>query len=161
MRKQPRHVLSIVKNSADVPVSGSHAAPVRRALTRMSTSVILDQNGCMRACGQHIAALAGLTRQTLNGKPIKFLLPTMPFQPTTPGYNVAFAVFHAGAGRRTVCKMKNGAGLPVMVDVSVTILETAPAYLFSLDIREHTRLAVLAPEAGATAQQQSMFQRCA
>jgi hypothetical protein len=142
-------------------MSGSHAAPVKRALARMSTSVILDQYGCIVACGQHIAALAGVEGQTLSGQPIKSLLPTLPFQAGTPGYNVAFAVFHANTRRRTVCKMKNGAGVPVTVDVSLTVLETAPAYLFSLEIRKHASLAVLPPDAIAPGQQQAIFQRCA
>lgn len=153
-KDKPRPTLSIVKKLTAVSHSGCHAAPVKRALARMSTSVILDQDGCIRACGQHIAALAGVTGQSLSGQPIKSLLPALPFRSDTPGYNIAFAVFHAGSGRCTPCKLKNEVGLPVMVDVSVTVLEAAPAYLFGLEIREHTRLAMLAP-------QQAMFQRCA
>lgn len=161
INKRSRHILSIVKNLTEPPLSGSDSVPVKRALARMSNSVILDQHGCIRACGQQIAALAGIVGQRLNGQPIKSLLPTLPFQASTPGYNVAFAVFQANAGRRTVCKMTKGAGAAVMVDVALTILETAPAYLFRLDIRKHADLAFPTPDTGAPAQQQAIFQRCA
>jgi len=159
--KKPRHTLGVVKNLTEVPVSTTHAAPVKQALARMSTSVILDQYGCIRACGQHIAALAGLAGQMLHGQPIKSLLPTLPFQAGTPGYNVAFAVFHANTQRRTPCKMKKGNGVSLTVDVSLSVLETHPAYLFSLDIRKHASLAVIVPDASTSGQQQPIFQCCA
>lgn len=161
INRRPRHILSIVKNLTEAPASGIDGVPVRRAAARMSTSVILDQYGCIRACGQQIAALAGIAGQTLSGQPIKSLLPTLPFQRGTPGYNVAFAVFHANIRRHTVCKMAKGADAPVMVDVSLTILETAPVYLFKLDIRKRAGMSVPAPDAGARAQQQAIFRRCA
>lgn len=161
INKKPRHTLGVVRNLTGAMMSGSHAAPVKRALARMSTSIILDQYGCIRACGQHVAALAGVAGQTLSGHPIKSLLPTLPFQPGTPGYNVAFAVFHANSLRRTVCKMNKGDGIALAVEVTLTVLETAPAYLFSLEIRKHAGLTVIAPTASATGQQQAIFQRCA
>jgi len=161
INKRPKHTLSIVKNLTDAPVSGPLGVPVKRVPARMSTSVILDQYGCIRACGQHIAALAGVAGQTLSGQPIKSLLPTLPLQPGTPGYNVAFSVFHAKTLRRTVCTMKKGAGAPVMVDVCLTVLETAPAYLFRLDIQEHANLPVATPDTSAPVKQQTIFQRCA
>lgn len=160
INKRPRHILSIVKNLTETPVSGTYGVPVKRAPARMPTSVILDQYGCIRACGQHIAKLAGVAGRTLSGQPIKSLLPKLPFLPDTPGYNVAFAVFNAKTQRRTVCKMKKGAGAPVMVDVSLTVLETAPAYLFRLDIRKHADQPVTTPDTSAPGQQ-TIFQRCA
>jgi hypothetical protein len=161
INKKPRHTLGVVKNLTEGLISASHVAPVRQALARMSTSVILDQYGCIRACGQHIAALAEAAGQVLHGQPIRSLLPTLPFQAGTPGYNVAFAVFHANTQRRTVCEMKIGDGVPLTVDISLSILETQPAYLFSLDIRKHASLAVIVPDASTSGQQQPLFQRCA
>lgn len=161
INKKPRHTLGVVKNLTEGLTSSSHVAPVKQALARMSTSVVLDQYGCIRACGQQIAALAGVAGQVLHGQPIKSLLPTLPFQPGTPGYNVAFAVFHASTRRRTVCEMKKGDGVPLAVDFSLSVIETHPAYLFSLDIRKHASLAVIAPDARTSGQQQPLFQRCA
>ena len=161
INKKSRRTLGIVKNFTEVPMPGNHAAPVKRALARISASVIVDQYGSIRACGQDIATLAGIAGPTLSGQPIKSLLPALPFQARTPGYNVAFAVFHANTGRRTLCKMQSGVGIPIAVDVTLTILETTPAYLFSLEIRKHATLTKLVPDASASGKQQPMFQRCA
>lgn len=160
-KKQPRHTLSIVKNSMCNPMPVRQDASVKTALDRLSGSVILDQRGSICSCGRGIAALAGVARQALNGQPIKSLLPGLPVQLGTPGYNIAFAVFHANTRRHTVCQMKKAAGTPVTVDVSLTILETVPEYLFRLEIREHASRAVDAPGATESGQQQAVFQRCA
>jgi hypothetical protein len=133
----------------------------KRATARLSTAVILDRHGCIRACGQQIATLAGMPVQTLSGQPIKSLLPALPFQPDTPGYNVAFAVFLANTRQRKVCEMRKAADAPVMVDVFLTILETEPDYLFRLEIRKHADPSVPSPDAGAPVQQQQIFHRCA
>lgn len=161
MKKTPRHTLSIVKNPMPHPTPVRQDASVKVALARLSGSVILDQHGCIRSCGRDIAALAGVERQSLNGQPIKCLLPALPVQLGTPGYNIAFAVFHASTRRHTICQMRKAAGIPVTVDVSLTVLETVPEYLFRLEIREHASLAVVAPDATASGQQQAVFQRCA
>lgn len=161
IQKKPKHTLGVVKNSIEHPLPADQAALVKRVLAHVPTSVIVDQYGCIASCGQDIAALAGVARQTLHGQPIKSLLPALPFQLRTPGYNIAFAVFNANARRRTVCEMKKEADVPVRVDVSLTVFETAPEFLFSLDIREHASLAVLAPDVIAAGHQQALFQRCA
>lgn len=161
INKRPRHILGIVKNLTEPRVPSMDGVSVKRATARLSTTVILDRHGCIRACGQQIAALAGMPVQTLSGQPIKSILPALPFQPDTPGYNVAFAVFLANTRQRKVCAMRKGAHAPVMVDVFLTMLETEPDYLFRLDIRKHADLSVSSPDAVAPAQQQHIFQRCA
>jgi hypothetical protein len=144
-----------------MPMPVSQRAPVRPSLARMSASIIIDQHGVIRSCGPDIAALGGLKRQTLNGQPVKSLLPTLPFKPGTPGYNVAFAVFHANTRRRTICIMKTGTGAPVPVDVSLTVLEATPVYLFNLEIRKHETIEVVETDASAPIQQQAIFRCCA
>lgn len=161
LNKQPKRTLGVARNLMQIPMPVSQRAPVRRSLARMSTSIIVDQHGVIRSCGQDIAALGGLKRQALNGQPVKSLLPTLPFQPGTPGYNVAFAVFHANTRRRTICMMKTGTGAPVSVDVSLTVLEATPVYLFNLEIRKHESVEVVATDASASTQQQAIFRRCA
>jgi hypothetical protein len=84
-KKQPRHILSIVKNSIYHPMPVRQHASVKMVLDRLSGSVILDQHGCIRSCGRDIAALVGVERQALNGQPIKSLLPALPVQLGTPG----------------------------------------------------------------------------
>lgn len=157
--KRPGRTLCVVKNLSHAAVSRGDATPLKHALASMSTSVILDQHGCIRSCGQGVAALARLAAQALDGQSIKALLPTLPFQPGTPGYNVAFAVFHANNKRHTVCRMNTGDGVPLVVEVALTVLETAPAYLFSVEIRKHASLAVVATYDNPPGQQQALFQR--
>lgn len=160
INQRPRHILGIVKNLAEPRIPGMAGMSVKRATACLSTAVILDRYGCIRACGQQVAALAGIPVQTLSGQPIKSLLPALPFQPGTPGYNVAFAVFLANTRQRAVCKITQGTGAPAMVDVSLSLLETAPDYLFRLDIRTRTDLSVLPADAGVPVQWQ-LFQHCA
>lgn len=160
-KRKPGQPLWVVKTPIENSTPGGHSAPAKRVLANMPMAIIVDQYGCIAFCGQDIAALAGVTQKTLHGLPIKSLLPALPFQLGTPGYNIAFAVFHANTRRRTVCEMKKGADVPITVDVSLTILETTPEYLFSLDIRRHAGLAALTPDVIAPDHQQALLQRCA
>ena len=58
-------------------------------------------------------------------------------------------------------KMKTGTGAPVTVDVSLTVLEATPAYLFSLEIRKHESVEAVETDASAPNRQQAIFRCCA
>jgi PAS domain-containing protein len=73
----------------------------------------IDAGGRIVACSPQAAALLEQQPSILPGHSVRELIPELPFAPNTPGYNLAYAVFHAmdpiwirrtalGAGGRTI-----------------------------------------------------------
>lgn len=55
----------------------------------------IDAEGRITDCNPEANELLGWRSETLEGHPITEVVPELPFSPNTPGYNLAFAVFHA------------------------------------------------------------------
>jgi hypothetical protein len=159
--QKKRLTLRVIKKPGDISASVRQLTAVRPALARLSRLLILDRYGCIRACGRDIAALVDVAPGKLIGQPVKSLLPALPIHADTPGYNVAFAIFQASAGHSPVFQFKKSSGITVAVSVSLTVLETVPEYLLSLEIREHDRLPTLMQHTPASTQTQPIFHRCA
>lgn len=134
---------------------------VKTALARWPRLLILDRYGYIRSCGRDIAALADGASRQLAGQQVKRLLPALPIHADTPGFNIAYAVFQAGAERSSLIQLKKSSGSTVTVAVSFTVLETSPEYLLGLEIREHASLAASGLATFAPTQHQPIFRRCA
>jgi hypothetical protein len=74
-----------------------HANSTRADLT-------VDMTGNITGCSAAAALLLDSPSQTLKGCAVKAVILHLPLSPTTPGYNLAYAVFHGTSGlwqRRT------------------------------------------------------------
>jgi hypothetical protein len=160
MRKA-RHTLSVIKNSGDMSAAARPSPAVKTALARLSRLLILDRYGYIRSCGRDVAALADGASRQLVGQQVKRLLPALPIHADTPGFNIAYAVFQAGAERSSLIQLKKSSGCSVTVAVSFTVIETSPEYLLSLEIREHASLSAFVFGTLASTQDQPIFRRCA
>lgn len=75
------------------------------------TAMVLDWLGTVRYCNADAARLFGVSAHTVVGRHIKELIPDLPFSPSTPWYNVAYATFWAPQGpQRNFCGLNNGGG---------------------------------------------------
>jgi hypothetical protein len=159
--QKTRLTLGIIKKPSDISASVRQVPAVRPALARLSRLLILDRYGHIRFCGRDIAALVDVAPEKLIGQPVKSLLPALPINGDTAGYNIAYAVFQANAGRSLLFQLKKSSGITVAVSLSLTVLEIVPEYLLCLEIREHDRLPASLHHIQASAQPQLIFRRCA
>lgn len=60
-------------------------------------ALLLDSEGRITDANAAAATLLGRRASALEGKDISQLVPDLPLSRTTPGYNLAYAAFHAGA----------------------------------------------------------------
>ncbi|MBI4294006.1 MAG: hypothetical protein HY661_21225 [Betaproteobacteria bacterium] len=61
-------------------------------------AMILDRWGTVRYCDADAACLFHATPNTLVGRHVRELIPELPFDRRTPGYNVAYAAFWTPTG---------------------------------------------------------------
>ncbi|MBI4291870.1 MAG: hypothetical protein HY661_10355 [Betaproteobacteria bacterium] len=67
------------------------------AAVRLPT-MVLDRSGTVRCCDDQAANLFGARPESLVGKHINALIPGLPLNVRTPGYNLAYATFWALGG---------------------------------------------------------------
>lgn len=60
-------------------------------------ALLLDIEGRITDANSAAATLLGRRASALEGQDISQLIPDLPLSRTTPGYNLAYAAFHAGA----------------------------------------------------------------
>jgi PAS domain S-box-containing protein len=80
----------------------------------------IDAEGRITDCNQEANELLGWRSETLEGHPVTEVVPELPFSPNTPGYNLAFAVFHAANGvwMRRMARLADGREL--FVDMALS-----------------------------------------
>lgn len=78
-------------------------------------TLTLDVEGHIQSSDRTAMHVLGPQTDALTGNAIKSVVPDLPFSESTPGYNMAYAVFHGAKGakvRRTVLAT-NGQRIPV------------------------------------------------
>jgi len=86
-------------------------------------TVTIDAHGCITDCSMAGAHLLG-SAENLMGKPLSKFLDHLPFGHNTPGYNLAYAVFHGADGRwqRHTTAARNGQVIGVDVALSSVMM---------------------------------------
>jgi hypothetical protein len=121
------------------PPSHSHTS-TRRAYSSALASVVmgslmLDSKGSILSCTDTVAHLCGMEVDDMTDQPVKSLLPEVPIDPGTEGYNVAYVSFFAATGRVGSWSLLTSNSGPVQVEGCFTLLKIEARYLFRLELR--------------------------
>ena len=82
-------------------------------------ALIIDAAGHIAAGDEAAAALLGRRSEDLPGQHVSALIRGLPFDPQTPGYNLAYAGFHGGDGVWMRHTMVVPEGREIAVEVSL------------------------------------------
>lgn len=64
-------------------------------------AIVMDCHGTVQHCHEALAQLFHARPRALVGRHIRELIPQLPLNPATPGYNAAYATFWAPKGQRS------------------------------------------------------------
>lgn len=96
------------------------ATPVAQPPLAHNAVLTIDAQGRITDCNSDAKELLGWRSEALEGHPVTEVIPELPFSPSTPGYNLAFAVFHAANGvwMRRMARLADGRELSVDMALS-------------------------------------------
>jgi PAS domain-containing protein len=116
-----------------------HAFPMRPDVTpkpqSLLGSLLIDIRGTIVFCDTAVARLQGSSCENLIGRPIRAVVPGLPLDPRTEGYNVAFVSFSAARCVRPWPLLKQD-GSRTLVEGKVILLNTDESYLFRLELHQ-------------------------
>jgi hypothetical protein len=98
-------------------------------------SLILDNKGNILSCTESVARLCGIAADELADRPIKSLVPGVPLNPGTEGYNVAFVAFSSATGRVGSWSLVTANRKSVEVEGCFALLKVETRFLFRLELR--------------------------
>ena len=96
--------------------------------------LLLDCRGTVRFCNHDGRRLLGGGTDFLGG-PITALLPELRLKPATPGYNVAYALFHFPSQGWYPVRAISGEGQFLSLELSVSVLRVENKYQLLLALR--------------------------
>jgi hypothetical protein len=113
---------------ASLPVQASTRFP------SILGTLVLDVHGAICRCSAAIAELLQRLPEDLAGIAVKSLLPALPLQAHTLGYNIAYASFHGHSRRALSMRMAVGAGMTVPVRARVRLIRQESEFRFLLQL---------------------------
>jgi PAS domain-containing protein len=94
MTRDSRSKVSDAAQRADTPYDARHEHPgSERRLADESVVLIVNAGGAVQFCSNGAAQLFDGRSDEMLGRPINSLIPDLPLQDVTPGYNVAYTCF--------------------------------------------------------------------
>jgi diguanylate cyclase (GGDEF)-like protein/PAS domain S-box-containing protein len=102
-------------------------------------TLVVDQRGVVRLCSASLAALLGRPAAEFVGRPARSLLPGLPLDPRTPGYNRAWAVLATAESHALPLQLVAGDGTAVAVNVVCATLPMPGEALIVVEVRGHGR----------------------
>ncbi|MBT9505095.1 PAS domain-containing protein [Rhodoferax sp.] len=99
----------------------------------------LDAHGRITEANPAASELLGCACGELAGQAVSAVIAGLPLSPTTPGYNMAYAVFHAadGAWVRRTARLPDGQRIPIETAFSVREVEGQRPITLSLRAQRH------------------------
>ena len=106
-------------------------------LQGQSALLTVNSSGCITACNPQARALLGWTADSPGpeGERVTNVLPELPFSPATPGYNLAYAVFHAANGLWTRRLVLLADGRKIFVDIALSSVVVKFRRFITLSLR--------------------------
>jgi hypothetical protein len=104
------------------------------AFSAHDASLVVDATGRIVRCSPCVTASLGWPAGALVGLPLSSVIADLPISVSTPGYNLAYTVFHAteGAWIRRDAQAVQGLKLPVEIAMSKVIVDGKPCIQLSL-----------------------------
>lgn len=101
------------------PVAGTSA------LSTDEASLVINGAGHIEDCSPQLTASLGWPAGGLVGLPVSTVIAKLPFAVNTPGYNLAYAVFHSAEGVwiRSIALSARGVKVPVDIALSKVIFQ--------------------------------------
>jgi len=98
-------------------------------------TLTLDVGGHITSCDQGMVHLLGSEADALAGKAVTAVIPELPFSAQTPGYNLAYAIFHGANGERVRRTARSGNGNSLAVETVLSSRNVNGCRSISLDFR--------------------------
>ncbi len=99
-------------------------------------TMILDKSGIVRYCNAAAARLFRASTRELTQRHITALIPGLPFNSETPGYNIAYAAFWAAGRPWRVFGGADSRGCSLWLHVLLDKLELEGGYQILLNLRQ-------------------------
>jgi hypothetical protein len=111
------------------------------AFSAHDASLVVDATGRIVRCSPCVTASLGWPAGALVGLPLSSVIADLPISVSTPGYNLAYTVFHAteGAWIRRDAQAAQGLKLPVDIAMSQVVVDGKPC--IQLRLRRPLQLA--------------------
>ncbi|MES2946949.1 MAG: hypothetical protein V4858_00245 [Pseudomonadota bacterium] len=98
-------------------------------------TLILDAEGRITSGDEQMVDLLGVQMDALAGQSVTTWIPDLPFSAKTPGYNLAYAVFHGAGGTKVRRTARCAAGHGVSVDTVLSSHKVGGRRCIALDFR--------------------------
>ncbi len=139
----------------------SHPSSRASAFAGFGASLVIDGAGRILRCSPWVTAALGWPPGALAGLPVSAVIADLPFAAGTPGYNLAYAVFHGaeGAWSRRTALTAQGMKVPVDIALAKVSVDGKPCIAFSLRQPLHAsppRASRLPSDAGLSVQAASV-----
>jgi hypothetical protein len=104
------------------------------AFSAYDATLVVDATGRIVRCSPCVTASLGWPAGALVGLPLSSVIADLPISVSTPGYNLAYTVFHAtgGAWIRRDARAAQGLKLPVEIALSKVNVDGQPCIQLSL-----------------------------
>lgn len=99
-----------------------------------STELVVDSKGTITDCSDDLLQAMGVLKGDVAGKNIRSLIPALPFQAQTEGYNIAYATFAAVHKEPRTWVIHRGDGCSIEVKGRVVIHRMSNSYAIRLAI---------------------------
>ena len=98
-------------------------------------ALVLDSEGRVTDANEAAATLLGYPMGALEGLAVNQLIPDLPLSMTTPGYNLAYAAFHAAATDWPTHAALTAGGQFLPIDLSIACVRVHGMRVIALTLR--------------------------
>lgn len=102
--------------------------------TKPSVGLVVDSKGLIMDCSDDLLQPLGVEKKQIVGQSVRSLIPALPFQPATEGYNIAYATFAAAHKDAKRWLINTADGGRIEATGRIAIHRTAGAYAIRLTI---------------------------
>ncbi len=113
----------------------AHAAAPEQRSTGRDAMLMVDMTGRISDANPAAAVLLGRRPDTLFGLAATSIMPQLPFAADTPGYNMAYAIFHTGETQWQPHQALTTEGRRVAVDLALACVTVNGRRVITLSLR--------------------------